>query len=47
MIQISKDKTKVGELPFMRNIHDRDEMYKIFGTMVTICAKEKIFKSMF
>ena len=46
VIQLSKNKKKVGELPFMRNIHDRSELYKFFGLVVVTSAKETIFNNM-
>ena len=46
LIQLSKDKKKVGELDSMRHIHDRKEIFKWFGLIVTISAKETIFNGM-
>ena len=35
IVQLSKDKKKIGNLDFMRHIHNREELLKIFGPMIS------------
>ena len=46
IIQLSKDPNSIGVLDKMRHIHDRQELFKIFGQVVTICVKDIIFQRM-
>ena len=44
--QIPKSKSKVGDLSKFRNIHEREEIFKIFGQIVIEVIKETIFNNM-
>ena len=44
--QLQKGKGRLGDLSFMRHIHDKKEYFKFFSLIVTSFAKENIFNNM-